>query len=84
MKSTPKVQWPSTIEEYAALHTEPEPPVLAALSRETHLTQVAPRMMAGHMQGTLLRMISQMIRPRRILEIGTFTGYSAICLAAGL
>lgn len=66
------------------MHTEPEPPVLTALSRETNLTQVAPRMLAGHMQGTLLRLISRMIRPRRVLEIGTFTGYSAICLAAGL
>jgi caffeoyl-CoA O-methyltransferase len=70
--------------EYARKHSTPEYPFLEALNRETHLTQVYPRMLAGHMQGMLLRFISRMIRPRRILEIGTFTGYSAICLAAGL
>jgi caffeoyl-CoA O-methyltransferase len=70
--------------EYAERHSTPEFKVLENLNRETHLTQVYPRMLAGHMQGMLLRMISQMIRPERILEIGTFTGYSAINLAAGL
>jgi caffeoyl-CoA O-methyltransferase len=70
--------------EYAERHSTPENPVLGRLNRETHLNQVYPRMLAGHMQGTLLRMISQMIRPQRILEIGTFTGYSAINLAMGL
>jgi predicted O-methyltransferase YrrM len=69
---------------YAEKHSSPEPPLLSRLNRETNLTQVYPRMLAGHMQGTLLRMISHMIRPSRILEIGTFTGYSALCLADGL
>jgi caffeoyl-CoA O-methyltransferase len=72
------------IEEYAEEHTSPELTLLAELSRETHLTQVYPRMLSGHIQGTFLRMISQMLRPARILEIGTFTGYSAINLAMGL
>ena len=70
--------------EYAEQHSTPEYLFLDRLNRETHLTQVYPRMLAGHMQGMLLRFISQMIKPRRILEIGTFTGYSAINLALGL
>ena len=72
------------LESYAEAHTSEELPVLAKLNRETHLTQVYPRMLSGHMQGTFLRMISRMLKPFRILEIGTFTGYSAINLAAGL
>lgn len=70
--------------EYAETHSTPEPHLLATLNRETHLTQVSPQMLSGHLQGTLLRMISHMIRPNRVLEIGTFTGYSAINLALGL
>ena len=70
--------------DYAKRHSTPEYTFLADLNRETNLTQVYPRMLAGHMQGMLLRFISHMIRPRRILEIGTFTGYSAINLAMGL
>jgi len=70
--------------EYAETHTSAELPLLTALSRETHLTQVYPRMLSGNLQGTLLRMVSTMVRPKRILEIGTFTGYSAINLAKGL
>jgi len=69
--------------EYAELHTTPEKRVLEKLNRETNLTQVYPRMLAGQMQGTFLRFISCMMKPRRILEIGTFTGYSAINLAMG-
>jgi caffeoyl-CoA O-methyltransferase len=72
------------IADYAEAHTTPEFPFLSALSRETHLTQVYPRMLSGKLQGTFLRMVSAMIRPERILEIGTFTGYSAINLAFGL
>jgi caffeoyl-CoA O-methyltransferase len=72
------------LERYAEDHTTPELPVLAKLNRETHLTQMYPRMLAGHLQGAFLSMISHMIKPERILEIGTFTGYSTICLAAGL
>jgi len=69
---------------YAEKHTTPEPPFLERLNRETHLTQLYPRMLAGHLQGTFLKMVSNMIKPRRILEIGTFTGYSTINLALGL
>ena len=65
--------------------SEPEPgPVLRALERETHLRTLHPQMLSGPLQGMLLQMISRMIRPRRILEVGTFTGYGAICLAQGL
>jgi caffeoyl-CoA O-methyltransferase len=71
-------------EKYAEAFTTPEPPVLSRLNRETNLSRVYPRMLSGHLQGTLLGMISHMISPERILEIGTFTGYSAICLASGL
>ncbi len=69
---------------YAAEHTTPETTVLARLNRETHLSQVYPQMLSGPLQGVFLRMVSQMMRPSRILEIGTFTGYSAINLAMGL
>jgi len=72
------------ISEYCEMHTTSEPPVLARLNRETHLSQVYPQMLSGHLQGTLLRLIIQMIRPRRVLEIGTFTGYSAIAMGLGM
>ncbi|MGE5424426.1 MAG: O-methyltransferase [Syntrophothermus sp.] len=75
---------PQNIEDYCNEHTTPENSVLSNLNRETHLSQVYPRMLSGQLQGTFLRMISQMLNPRRILEIGTFTGYSAINLAQGL
>ena len=71
------------LSEYAEAHTSAESPLLTALSRETHLNQVYPRMLAGNLQGTFLRMVAAMVRPKRILEIGTFTGYSAINLAMG-
>jgi predicted O-methyltransferase YrrM len=72
------------LEQYILDHTSPEDPVLAQLNRETWVQTVHPQMLAGHLQGKILEMISCMIRPRRILEIGTFTGYSSICLAKGL
>ena len=75
---------PPEIERYAEEHTSPESPVLYNLNRETHLSQVYPRMLSGHLQGAFLQMISRMIKPLRILEIGTFTGYSCINLAMGL
>ncbi len=77
---------PNTPELHAYLtaHTTPELPVLAALRRETHLKVPMPQMLSGHLQGQLLQLISQMIRPQKILEVGTYTGYSAICLCAGL
>jgi predicted O-methyltransferase YrrM len=74
----------SPLQAYAEAHTTPEIPILARLNRETNLTQIHPQMLSGHLQGTLLRMFCQMIRPERILEIGAFTGYSAISLALGL
>ncbi|WP_133271820.1 O-methyltransferase [Hymenobacter radiodurans] len=70
--------------QYAEAHTTPESELLRRLNRETHVQVLAPRMLSGHLQGRLLSMISHMVRPRRILEIGTFTGYSALCLAEGL
>lgn len=69
---------------YAEAHTTPELPVLADLNRETHLSQVYPQMLSGHLQGSLLRMFCRMIRPHRVLEIGTFTGYSAIAMGLGM
>ena len=72
------------IEEYALRYSKPEDSALSELSRETHLKVMMPRMLSGHMQGEFLMMISYMMRPARILEVGTFTGYSAICLARGL
>jgi len=72
------------IEKYALKHTSEELPVLAKLSRATHLRSHQPQMLSGHLQGAFLQMISHMIKPKAVLEIGTFTGYSAICLAQGL
>jgi predicted O-methyltransferase YrrM len=72
------------IEKYIQDHTSPEDEILARLNRETHLKVLNPRMLSGHVQGKFLEMVSRMINPSRILEIGTYTGYSAICLAKGL
>ena len=72
------------IEQYILDHSDPEDPLLAELNRETNLKVLRPRMLSGHLQGKILEMISKMIRPQKILEIGTYTGYSAICLAKGL
>lgn len=72
------------LESYIAQHTDPEPPLLTKLTRETHLKVIQPRMITGHYQGRVLSMFSKVIQPRSILEIGTYTGYSAICLAEGL
>ena len=73
-----------TLSEYIEQHSSPESPVLKQITRSTHLEVINPRMLSGHVQGRVLSMISQMIRPKRILELGTFTGYSALCLAEGL
>lgn len=70
--------------EYCQAHTSPVRSVLTQLERATHLRTLSPQMLSGSYQGMLLRFISQMIQPRRVLEIGTFTGYSTICLADGL
>lgn len=70
--------------DYSASHTTPETSLLKKINRDTHANVLKPRMLSGHLQGRLLSMISHMIRPSRILEIGTYTGYSAICLCEGL
>ena len=75
---------PQEIENYAASFSAKEEPILEALNRETHLKVMMPRMLSGHIQGNFLKMMSFMVRPNRILEIGTYTGYSAICLSRGL
>ena len=72
------------IEAYCEAHTTEEPDLLYRLYRQTHLQTINPRMASGQLQGHFLSLISNMIRPKRILEIGTFTGYSALCLATGL
>ena len=72
------------IQQYAEQHTSEESSLLRRINRDTHAQVMMPRMLSGHLQGRLLAMISAMIRPRRILEIGTYTGYSALCLAEGL
>jgi len=69
---------------YCEEHTSPEGDLLRSVSRETHAKVLMPRMLAGHLQGKMLELISKMLRPTTILEIGTFTGYSAICMARGL
>ncbi len=75
---------PSAIQKYAEEHTSPESDLLKTINRETNAHVLMPRMLSGHMQGRILSMISKMVKPTTILEIGTYTGYSAICLAEGL
>jgi predicted O-methyltransferase YrrM len=72
------------LDAYCCDHTSNESALLAKLNRETHVKVLQPRMLSGHFQGRMLSMLSKMIRPERILEIGTYTGYSALCLAEGL
>ena len=72
------------LEEYILSHIDAEGKVLSDLNRATHLYHLRPRMCSGHLQGRMLKMFVRMIRPQRILELGTFTGYSALCLAEGL
>ena len=72
------------LEDYVALHSENEPELLAALNKETHQKIYQSRMLSGHFQGRVLSMLSKLIRPKHILEIGTFTGYATLCLAEGL
>jgi caffeoyl-CoA O-methyltransferase len=72
------------IVDYSEAHTTAESEVLKELNRETHAKILMPRMLSGHLQGRILAMFSRMLQPRRILEIGTYTGYSAICLGEGL
>lgn len=72
------------LEAYVAKHSEQEPELLQKLARETHLKVLQPRMLSGAYQGRLLAVLSKLTSPKRILEIGTYTGYSALCLAEGL
>lgn len=75
---------PEDIQKYVEAHTGPESELLTDLNRETHAKVMMPRMLSGHLQGRALSMISHMLRPSRVLEIGTYTGYSALCMAEGL
>jgi len=75
---------PEELEDYAAVHSEKEPELLQKLRRETYQKILQPRMLSGHLQGRLLSMLSKLVNPKNILEIGTYTGYSALCLAEGL
>ena len=72
------------LQRYAEQHTTPESDLLKKINRDTHANVLMPRMLSGHLQGRVLSMISHMLRPNAILEIGTYTGYSALCLAEGL
>ncbi|HLT75002.1 MAG TPA: O-methyltransferase [Ohtaekwangia sp.] len=73
-----------SIQQYAEAHTSEENDLLRQVNRDTHAQVLRPRMLSGRLQGRLLSMISHMIRPRRVLEIGTYTGYSALCMAEGM
>ena len=73
-----------SIDEYILQHIDPESDYLKSLYRDTHVKLLRPRMASGHLQGRLLKMFVEMIRPKQILEIGTYSGYSALCLAEGL
>ena len=75
---------PEAIQHYVEQHTSAESDLLKTINRQTHAQVLMPRMLSGHLQGRLLSMISHMIRPKTILEIGTYTGYSALCMVEGL
>lgn len=74
----------NALEQYVETMSSPEEALLRELERETYLRVINPRMISGHIQGKLMEMLVRMLHPHRILEIGTFTGYSALCMAAGL
>jgi len=75
---------PQELDDYVVSHSEKEPELLRNLVRETHQTVLRPRMLSGHYQGRLLSLITKLIQPKTILEIGTYTGYSALCMCEGL
>jgi predicted O-methyltransferase YrrM len=75
---------PPDLAQYVEDHTSPEPETLRRLNRETHANVLSPRMLSGHLQGRVLALLSHLVKPSRVLEIGTYTGYSALCLAEGL
>ena len=69
------------IEDYILRHSDEEGELLSRLNRETHVKLLRPRMLSGHLQGRILKMLCRMIKPRYVLELGTFTGYSALCMS---
>ena len=73
-----------TIEEYILSHSDDEGALLKALERDAHVNLLRPRLLSGHLQGRILKMFCRMMQPRRVLEIGTYTGYATLCLAEGL
>ncbi|SHJ06857.1 O-methyltransferase [Algibacter luteus] len=75
---------PEELDNYVVAHSEDEPTLLQQLNRETYQKILQPRMLSGHYQGRVLSIISKMVNPKNILEIGTYTGYSALCLAEGM
>lgn len=75
---------PTELQDYIEHHSAPESDLLKKINRETHLNVLKPRMLSGHLQGRVLSMLTHMIQPKYILEIGTYTGYSALCMAEGL
>lgn len=75
---------PEEIENYATQHSEDEPILLQELTKKTFLNVLQPRMLSGHFQGRLLSLLSKLVQPKTILEIGTYTGYATLCLAEGL
>ncbi len=74
----------NTLYDYVVAHSQEEPPLLADLSRQTHLKVLQPRMLSGPLQGRFLSVLVKLLQPKRILEVGTFTGYATLCLAEGL
>ena len=85
MKKKPKMHFISQdLEDYIEQHSEKEPELLAALNKETYQKILLPRMLSGHFQGRVLSMLSKLVHPLNILEIGTYTGYSALCLCEGI
>src|ERR1700748_2102189 len=72
------------LQQYLEMHCEPEPELLKTINRETYVKVLKPHMLSGHYQGRLLSMLSKLMQPKCILEIGTYTGYATICLAEGL
>lgn len=75
---------PENLDDYVVKHSQDEPELLQQLTRETYQKILQPRMLSGHYQGRVLSMISKLVNPKNILEIGTYTGYSALCLAEGM
>lgn len=74
----------NTLYDYVVAHSQEEPPLLADLSRQTHLKVLQPRMLSGPLQGRFLSVLTKLLQPKKILEVGTFTGYATLCLAEGL